>query len=405
MFSPTESRFADFSPDYNVMVARANSRTTEGVSDTMKVNHKGNKACKLAFTLLLNFAAAGVLAAQVFPRPTVPPTSATMPAIQTVAPGFDDLGFIEYASVDQMCDPAPASAPLNTTPGAVVAAAPLQSPPTPVGCKTAGGWLQINGDVIRIPANTIVFFPNTYQTWEEVFENNPGAVMCSAPGNCTLSTPVRGESGLALTDTVHPSFTFQAHVQGQIVNGSYIAGIVYIAQQFAAGMQGFIEQLNYADGSMTVNGTRIQINDPVLQLQDMNGNLFNKGRYSIGQSPDVRFAADQSNTTIRSKTGYPMCIPRVVPCNYPSGPGTTGMYDPYLQGQDDPQCPEINRPRDSTGTLIDVYTMNAPGAGPGFDNPFPQDPYSEVPFEVGDFVTVIGTRFQDAAGKPYISAT
>jgi len=405
MSSPIRSRVANISAGNSDTVERATSTMREGVPDSMKVNHKGNQAGKLVLILLLNFAAARVLSAQAFPNPAVPPASATLPASQTVAPGFDDLGFIEYASVDQMCDPAPASAPLNTTPGAVVAAAPLQSPPTPAGCKTAGGWLQINGDVIRIPANTIVFFPNTYQTWEEVFEHNPGAVMCSAPGSCTLAAPVRGESGLALTDTVRPSFTFQAHVQGQIVNGSYIAGIVYVAQQFAAGMQGFIEQLNYADGSMTVNGTRIQINDPVLQLQDMNGNLFNKGRYSIGQSPDVRFAADQSNTTIRSKTGYPMCIPRVAPSTYPAGPGTTGMYDPYLQGQDDPQCPEINRPRNSTGTLIDVYTMNAPGAGPGFDNPFPQDPYTEVPFEVGDFVTVIGTRFQDASGKAYVSAT
>src|SRR6185437_16644026 len=139
MSSPTRSHFAHIVPDHNDIVATANSSLTEGVSDTMKVNYRGNKAGKLALLLLLNFAAAGVLSAQVFPKPTVPPASATLPASQTVAPGFDDLGFVEYASVDQMCDPASASAPLNTTPGAVVAAAPLQSPPTPVGCKTADG--------------------------------------------------------------------------------------------------------------------------------------------------------------------------------------------------------------------------------------------------------------------------
>lgn len=348
---------------------------------------------------------AQIVAAQIVPKPVIPPAPALLPAGQTVAPGFNDLGFIQYASVDQMCDPTPATLTLDTTPGAAVASAPVAPAPTPAGCKTAGGWLQVNNDVIRIPANTIVFFPNTYQTWEEVFEKNPGAVMCDGKASCTLATPVRGESGLALSDSVRPGFTFQAHVQGQIVNGTYIAGIVYIAQQFGAGMQGFIENLNYADGSMTVNGVRVQINDPSLQLQDMQGNLFNKGRYTIGQSPDFRFSADQNNTSIRSQTGYPMCIPRVAPGSYPSGPGTPGTFDPYLQGLDDPQCPEINRPRNALGNPLSTFTMNAPGSGPTLDNPFPQDPYTEVPFEVGDFVSIVGTQFQDAAtGLTYVSA-
>jgi hypothetical protein len=251
-----------------------------------------------------------------------------------------------------------------------------------------------------------VQFPNTLETWEEVFENNPGAVMCTGPSSCTLAPPVRGESGLALADTVRPSFTFQAHVQGNIVNGKYVAGIVQISQFAGNTTQGFIENLNYSDGSMVVNGIRVQINDPALQLQDMNGNFFNKGRYSIGQSPDIRFSADQSNTTIRSQTGFPMCIPRMAPGTYPSGPGATGTADPYFQGLDDPQCPEINRPRDASGKLINVFTMNPAGSGPTPDNPFPQDPYTEAPFEVGDFVTITGTEFQDAAtGLTYISAT
>jgi hypothetical protein len=358
--------------------------------------------------LLLVLAAAGVTLAQPLPKPTVPPAPATLPSAQTVAPGFDDLGFIQYASVDKMCDPAPAVT-LDTTPGAVVTAVAPPPPPTPPGCKTSGGWLQINNDVIRIPANTVVFFPNTYQTWEEIFENNPGAVMCSAPGTCSFSAPVRGESGLALSDTVRPPYTFEAHVQGQIVNGTYMAGIVTISQQSVNGMQGFIEKLNYADGSMTVNGMRVQINDAAIQLTDMNGNLFNKGRYTVGQSPDTRFTSDQGNTTIRSLTGYPMCIPRTAPGTYPSGPGTMGTIDPYFPGTtslDDPQCPELNRPRDASGNVINIYTMNAPGAPPTLDNPFPQDPYTEVPFEVGDFVTIIGTQFQDATTfQSYVSAT
>jgi hypothetical protein len=377
----------------------------------MRVYKQGKQIFKLAVvSFLLVFCVTLSLHAQApLPKPAVPPIPATTPqAVSTIAPGFDDLGFIQYASVDAVCDPAPA-ATLDNTPGAVVTPATPAAPPTPPGCKSAGGWLQINNDVIRVPANTVVFFPNTYQTWEEIFENNPGAVMCASTGSCTLTLPGAGESGLALSDSVRPLFTHEAHVQGQIVNGAYMAGIIQISQQSVNGMQGFIEKLNYADGSMTVNGIRVQINDPTLQITDMNGNLFNKGRYTIGQSPDVRFTSDQNNTTIRSQTGYPMCIPRTAPGTYPSGPGTPGTPDPYVAGTtglDDPQCPEINRPRDQSLQLINIYTMNVPGAPATIDNPFPQDPYTEVPFEVGDFVSVIGTQFQDATtGLGYVSAT
>ena len=81
----------------------------------------------------------------------------------------------------------------------------------------------------------------------------------------------------------------------------------------------------------------------------MNGRVFNKGRYSIGQAigapgvwSDVRFTADQDNPTIHSMTGYPMCIPRLAPGTYDPNTGTTNPAG----GFDDPQCPEINRPRD-----------------------------------------------------------
>lgn len=363
--------------------------------------HRELKRTSLAVVVLLLVFASGVIAsAQSFPKPTVPPAPAKLPASQTVSPGFDDLGFIQYASVDQMCDPAPAQPALDTTPGATVTPATPAPAPTPAGCKASGGWLQINNDLIRVPANVVVVFPNTYATWEEIFENNPGAVMCKSTGTCTLTPPVHGESGLALSDTVRPIYTHEAHVQGQIVNGQYMAALIFVSQQSVNGMQGFIEKLNYADGSMIVNGTRVQINDPVIQLADMNGNLFNKGRYTIGQSPDARFSADQNNPTIRAQTGFPMCIPRVAPTTAGSGtPNPSGGFD-------DPQCPEINRPRDSAGNLVMIYTMNVPGATPTLDNPFPQDPYTEVPFEVGDFVTLIGTQFQDATtGKQYVSAT
>ena len=363
----------------------------------MRVNQQVTKIFKVAVvSLLLIFA---VTAAQAqWPKPTTPPTPATIPAFQTVPIGFDTLGFIEYASVDAMCDPVPPTPPLDTTAG-VSSPAPTPTPtpsaPTPAACKTSGGWIQVNNDTIRIPQNAVVVLPNTYNTWEELFENNP--------------TGVAGETGMALSDTVRLPGTYEVHVQGNIVKGQYIAGLVFISQQSANGMMGYIESMNYADGSFVINGHRVQINDPAIQITDLNGNIWNKGRYSTGQSPDVRFTSDQGNTTIRAQTGFPMCIPRVAPGTWTAtladGVTSSGTVDPYLGGFDDPQCPEVNRPRDETGAIRTIYTMNAPGDAPTIDNPFPQDPYTEVPFEVGDFVSIIGTLELDTQGNPYVSAT
>jgi hypothetical protein len=361
----------------------------------MRVYEQITKVSKVAvITLLLIFA---VAAQAQWPKPTIPPTPATIPSTQTIPIGFDELGFIEFASVDALCDPAPAVT-LDTTAGVSSPdATPTPTPgaPTPAACKTAGGWLQINNDTIRIPQNAVVVLPNTYNTWEELFENNP--------------TGVAGETGMALSDTVRLPGTYEAHVQGNIVHGQYIAGLVFISQQSVNGMMGYIENLNYADGSFTINGNRVQINDPAIQITDLSGKIWNKGRYTTGQSPDVRFTSDQGNTTIRAQTGYPMCIPRVAPGAWtallPDGVTNSGTPNPYMGGFDDPQCPEVNRPRDETGAIRTIYTMNAPGDAPTVDNPFPQDPYTEVPFEVGDFVSIIGTLELDDKGVPFMSAT
>jgi hypothetical protein len=363
----------------------------------MRVNEQATKIFKVAVvSLLLIFA---VTAAQAqWPKPTTPPTPATIPAFQTVPIGFDTLGFIEYASVDALCDPVAPSAPLDTTAGVsspVATPTPTPAVPTPAACKTSGGWIQVNNDTIRVPQNTVVVFPNTVMTWEEAFENNP--------------TGVPGETGMALSDSVRLPGTYEVHVQGNVVHGTYIAGLLFVSQQSANGSMGYIESVNYADGSFTINGNRVQLNDPAIQITDLNGNIWNKGRYSTGQSPDSRFTADQGNPTVRAQTGFPMCIPRVAPGTWTAtladGVTNSGTVDPYLGGFDDPQCPEINRPRDETGAIRTIYTMNAPGDAPTVDNPFPQDPYTEVPFEVGDFVSMISTLELDDQGKPYLSAT
>jgi hypothetical protein len=361
----------------------------------------------LLFLMVAALSAASM--AQTAPVPTpvpwplpaaVPPAPPKLPATQTIPTGFDVTGQIQYASLDPtpgLCnkDDNPAPTPTN--------------PPLPDQCKTTGGWIEINNEVIRIPSSVVVIFPNTLLTWEEAFELNPN----------THQTDTVFQTGLAMSDTVRFPGTYQAHVQGNIVNGQYIAGIVFMSQDPANQIMGFIEKFDYAHGVMYVNGNRIQVNDPPITftvsdqfgqpIPDANGNptVLTKGRYSAGQSADPRFAVDQNNTTVRAQTGYPMCIPSVSPY----ADGSDGSEGPSLallnpESLQDPQCPEKNRPRDPvfTNMLKDIFTMNVPGDGPTADNPIPQDPFLEVPFEVGDFVMVIGTLEIDSAG-PFMTAT
>ena len=137
--------------------------------------------------------------------PIQPPREGNMPT------GFQITGFIQYASLDAtpgLCnkDDNPAPTPDN--------------PPLPAQCKITGGWVEINNNVIRIPQSTVVIFPNTLLTWEEAFELNP---------NTHQTDPII-QTGLAMSDTVRFPGTYQVSVQGNIVNGQYIAGLVYLFQ-------------------------------------------------------------------------------------------------------------------------------------------------------------------------------
>jgi len=363
---------------------------------------KNMKVAGIMLLLLLVSAMGSSLSAQEIatplPWPTpaaVPPPSAIVPASQTVPVAFDVTGMLQYASLD----PNPGLCVFNPSPSPA-------NPPLPAQCKTTGGWLEVGDVVIKVPANVVVVFPNTLLTWEEAFELNP-FINGAAP-----------ETGLAMADTAPLPGSYIVHVQGNMVNGQYIAGLVFFTQVIGdAGVQGFIEKFDYANGIMYVSGQRVQINDPKLTFTVSNpdgspflgagGGTLTKGRYSAGQSNDPRFAVDQNNPTVRSQSGYPMCIPQFSP--YVDGSdGSKGAALALLlpDAAQDPQCPEKNRPRDSvTGTtLLNLFTMNAPGAPATPENPIPQDPYLEVPFEVGDFVSVLGSMGFDANG-PFYSAT
>jgi hypothetical protein len=350
-----------------------------------------------------------------YPTPSVvPPPPIQEPAYQTRPAGVLLAGQIEYASLDPtpgLCnkDDNPAPTPDN--------------PPKPDNCKTTGGWIEVNNQLIRIPQGTVVVMPNTFLTWEEVFEFNP---------NTHQTDPVF-QTGLAMADTVRFPGTYQATIDYNIINGQSIAGIVRIAQDAAQSMSGFIEGIDYANGTLIVNGERIQINDPKITitvpnpdgspaLDPVTGNpiVLVKGRYTAGQTADPRMTVDQGNTTVRAATGFNMCIPVVSPGSYNGELGIPGTPDPYnlalradaapgatYTGMDDPQCPEINRKRDPFGLAVQtIFTMNPPGAAPAPDNPFPQDPYAEAPFEIGDWVDVLPTQEVDPnTGIPFMSAT
>jgi len=105
------------------------------------------------------------------------------------------------------------------------------------------------------------------------------------------------------------------------------------------------------------------------------------GRYGRVASPDPRFTVDGDNPTIRSETGYPMCLPRTA-------------TDPHLAGNpDDPACPESNREFDlATLTYLGNFEMKPPVPVPARSNPMLQ-----APFEIGDYVTFAGTLVHDGA--------
>ena len=192
---------------------------------------------------------------------------------------------------------------------------------------------------------------------------------------------------MALADLPAPLSTYEVRVIGnRVVSGasdSYIAGLVSVSQQTPNAGQGYINFIDYANGEMRVGGAvgssttgaRVRINDPVLPS-------LGTGRYSKGLSPDVRFTSDQDNPTIRTETGFPMCLPRVAP----------------TPAQADLRCPERNRPKDALGIFQTIFTFPAPAAVV----PGGADPRLQMPFEVGDYISFAGTLVTDNLATPTV---
>ncbi|HXI30325.1 MAG TPA: hypothetical protein VNG89_17930, partial [Vicinamibacterales bacterium] len=254
---------------------------------------------------------------------------AQLPAPPNAASQFDITGFLQSATLDG------------------------------VGSGMAqGGHLVVNGHTVTVPSTTIVIMPATALTWAELFATAP-------PPYTGIAT------GMAIDDGPTPPMgSYQVHVVGNKVGGVYIAGLITIAQDALNSGAGYINFIDYATGEIFVGGTtadrstgaRVAINDPV-------------GRYGRVVSPDTRFTVDSENPTIRSVTGYPMCLPRVAP--------------PTV----DPQCPQSNR-AGVAPAFFGTFTMNAYAVGSATG---PLDPRFQAPFEIGDYVTFAGTLVHDGA--------
>jgi hypothetical protein len=276
---------------------------------------------------------------------------------QGVDTQFDVLGFIQEATLDQCGD------------------------------SFCGGKIKINGHAIIVPSGTIVILPANALTWKEVFLQAPA--------------PYTGvATGMALADLPKPLTTFEAHVIGNQVDGIFVAGLIDLSQQSPNTGGGLINFIDYAIGEMRVGGrlvrdgggvpqnsldptqpgTRVRLNDPA-------------GRFGRKMSLDQRLTLDADNPTVRSTTGFPMCLPRVDPA------GQTA----------DAACPQGNRPKDIAGNFVSNFTMPAPVVLAQGQLP---DPRVMAPFEIGDFVTYSGTLVADSAtqgsagsaGTTYIAA-
>jgi PKD repeat protein len=258
--------------------------------------------------------------------------------LQAVGAQFDVTGFMQAATLD--------------APGDVL----------------AGGTVQVNGQKIVVPRNTIFQMPAFAMTWQQLFALAP--------------PPYTGtQTGLALADVPAPLGTYEVHVMGNIINNAYIAGLIFMSQQSLNSGQGFINFIDYANGELRVGGvigdpstgSRVKINDP-------------SGRFAPVYSLDPRFTIDNENPTIKTETGYPLCFPHVDPAT-----------------ADDPLCPQRNRPIDpGTGFPQSIFTMQDPATAPQVALPDHgpangTNSYIAAPLALGDYVSYAGTLMKDGA--------
>ncbi|KAI1083362.1 hypothetical protein F5B20DRAFT_529729 [Whalleya microplaca] len=177
-----------------------------------------------------------------------------------------------------------------------------------------GGTISINGFNMQVPKNMLVQFPAVYVPWKDFVEDKDSMI------------------------------GYETNVIGNFINGQPIAAQILTYEFFEGMSSGFIESIDFADGSMKIS------NGPTLRISDPNA------VFSVGFTEAPFFTADDESPSISSFSGFPMCIPR---------------------NATDPLCPATNRPFQGSGT----FSVS--------------DPLTMAPFLPGDFVTFMGIRRGD----------
>jgi hypothetical protein len=323
---------------------------------------------------------------------------------------FDVLGFVQEATLDTGGAICPALDRLTGLPSD----------------RLRGGTLTVNGIKMIVPCNTLLQLPANTMTWGDLFNPDASQPVGSyigwpatpVPANPRFSDLVR-KTGLALADVPGPFPSFEVRVQGNVVNGQYLVGLIIpVTQQGLNASSGKVSYIDYGIGAFRVggvpsdpfcapasggitsrfcSGALVQINDPV-------------GRWGLPHSPDPRFSGDNENTTVHASTGIPACIPRSDPAL------DKGKYNGVL----DPLCPYTNRPLNgdrrfptddflAIGAPLKKFDMPAPAAA-DLDPTLP-DPRQQVPILVGDQVVYSGTLYKinpldpdGSAANTYVSA-
>lgn len=175
----------------------------------------------------------------------------------------------------------------------------------------SGGSITVNGFTMNVPKNLLVQFPAAWVPWRDF--------VASKSEFLGYETLVRRVDLLEMTwPYTVPFADLYPQVIGNTVNGEPRVAQVQLYEFFEGLSSGFIESLDYADGSMKIQ------NGPTVRIADRNA------VFSVGYNAAPFMNADDSSPSISSFSGFPMCIPR---------------------NDTDPLCPLTNRPFAGPGTL------------------------------------------------------
>ena len=236
------------------------------------------------------------------------------------------------------------------------------------GDAFSGARITVNGLDVVIPGKLRIQFPARFLRPFEVFKQGPDPTMAA--------------SGLALADPAKPIAAFEASIAGNFVGNQARAGLVSISQHQLFSLTGRVQEVRGARGELLVGtpggqSARVRLNDPEGKFGVPTGAGANPPAIRIR---DERFRVDTENPSVRSATGFPMCVPRPT-----DGPATA--------------CKAGNRPADTAQRNFwmgqappgDPKTWIVPCTG--------CDPTKSVAFRPGDDVTVAGILAEDAEGR------